>query len=333
MEKILVTGSSGFIGFHLTKLLLNKGFKVMGVDSLNAYYDVNLKKDRNKQLLNYKNYEFCKLNLCLKDKTHQVVKSFNPDIVVHLAAQAGVRHSIDHPQDYVDSNLIATCNLLEILRYTEVQHTLIASTSSAYGASKDMPFKEKNPSNEPLTFYASTKRACELISHSYSNIFNMPITCFRFFTVYGPWGRPDMALFKFVKAILSDETIDVYNDGKMIRDFTYVEDLVRAIFLLLDKNPQPNEKLSSYDSISSVAPWRLVNIGNSDPVKLIDFVNEIENALGKKALINYMPLQIGDVIETYANTDLLNDITKYQPKTNYKEGIKQFVDWYRSYYS
>ena len=243
-----------------------------------------------------------------------------------------MRHSISNPEDYVDSNLIATFNILEILREIKVKHLLIASTSSAYGASKEMPFRESNSSNEPLTFYASTKRACELMSHSYSNIFNIPTTCFRFFTVYGPWGRPDMALFKFVKAITNHEKIDVYNNGEMIRDFTYVEDLVNAIMLLMDKVPESGQKLCDADSVSSVAPWRMVNIGNADPVKLIDFVNEIEIALNMKAEINFMPLQMGDVVETFANNELLKDLTSYAPQTNYKEGIKKFVDWYKSYY-
>ena len=209
---------------------------------------------------------------------------------------------------------------------------MIASTSSAYGASKNMPFKESDPSNEPLTFYASTKRACESMSHSYANLFDIPVTCFRFFTVYGPWGRPDMALFKFVKAITQDKEFDVYNEGQMIRDFTYVEDLVHAIFLLLDKIPEIDKKVSKADSVSSVAPWRLINIGNADPVVLIDFVKYIEETLDKKAKINFMPLQMGDVVQTYANNQLLKDLTNYKPETGYKEGIEQFVNWYLSHY-
>ena len=332
MKKVVVTGSAGFIGFHLSSLLLKNNCEVLGLDSINSYYDVRLKEERNKQLEMNKNFQFLKLNLCNKNESSKVINDFEPDYVIHLAAQAGVRHSISNPEDYVDSNLIATFNILEILREIKVKHLLIASTSSAYGASKEMPFRESNSSNEPLTFYASTKRACELMSHSYSNIFNIPTTCFRFFTVYGPWGRPDMALFKFVKAITNHEKIDVYNNGEMIRDFTYVEDLVNAIMLLMDKVPESGQKLCDADSVSSVAPWRMVNIGNADPVKLIDFVHEIEIALNMKAEINFMPLQMGDVVETFANNELLKDLTSYAPQTNYKEGIKKFVDWYKSYY-
>ncbi len=332
MKKILITGSSGFIGFHLSKVLLDKGFIVKGIDSMNAYYDVSLKEERNKILLGYSNFSFEHMNLSNINKTKEIIKNFNPDYLVHLAAQAGVRHSVTNPEDYVESNLIATFNILEALRETKVDHLLIASTSSAYGASKNMPFKESDPSNEPLTFYASTKRACESMSHSYSNLFDIPVTCFRFFTVYGPWGRPDMALFKFVKAITQDKEFDVYNEGQMIRDFTYVEDLVHAIFLLLDKIPETDKKVSKADSVSSVAPWRLINIGNADPVVLIDFVKYIEETLDKKAKINFMPLQMGDVVQTYANNQLLKDLANYKPETGYKEGIEQFINWYLSYY-
>ncbi len=332
MKKILVTGSSGFIGFHVSKLLLDKGNSVLGIDSMNNYYDVNLKIKRNELLQKNKNFEFNKLNMTDFNKLNESIKIFEPDYIIHLAAQAGVRHSIEHPEDYVESNLVSTFNLLEISKNLQLEHLMIASTSSAYGASKNMPFLENDPSNEPLTFYAATKKACESISHSYSYLFSLPITCFRFFTVYGPYGRPDMALFKFVKAITSDREIDVYNNGDMVRDFTYVDDLSNAISLLLEKTPVVNKKINANDSISSVAPWRLINIGNSDPIKLIDFVREIENCLNKKAKINFMPIQIGDVKETFANTQLLQDLTSYKPMTDYKKGIKKFVDWYQEHY-
>ena len=333
MKKILITGSSGFIGFHLSKVLLDKGFIVKGIDSMNAYYDVNLKEERNKILLGYSNFSFELMNLSNINKTKEIVKNFNPDYLVHLAAQAGVRHSVTNPEDYVESNLIATFNILEALRETNVDHLLIASTSSAYGASKNMPFQESDPSNEPLTFYASTKRACESMSHSYANLFDIPVTCFRFFTVYGPWGRPDMALFKFTKSILNNEKIDIYNHGKMSRDFTYIDDLVDGIYKISKKIPNIKTKIKNHnDSISKFAPYRIVNIGGSSPTELMYFVKLIEKSLGINAKKNFIDHQIGDVKSTWSDTSLIENLVRFKPKTSIEVGIKKFISWYKKYY-
>ena len=332
--KILITGSSGFIGFHLSKKLLQKGNKVHGYDSMNNYYDVNLKRSRLNILKKNKNFTFTKGRLENKKTLQYVFKKFKPNIVIHLAAQAGVRYSIEKPRVYLDSNITGTYNIIEVSKKLNVKHLIMASSSSVYGANKKFPFKETDKTETQLSIYASTKKSNESMAHSYSNIWKIPITMLRFFTVYGPWGRPDMALFKFTKGILANKKIDIYNNGKMYRDFTFVDDIVNGIQLLINKIPNLNQ-YGKYkdDSLSPVAPFRILNIGNTKKVYLLDFIKEIEKALGKKAIRNYMPLQKGDVKQTVSNTNLLKKLTGYNPKTNYKLGIKKFLNWYLSYYN
>jgi len=331
--KILITGSSGFIGFHLSKLLLEKGNTIHGIDSMNNYYDVNLKKARLKILLKHKKFSFSKIDLENNKKIKNIFKKFKPKVVIHLAAQAGVRYSIDKPRVYLKSNIDGTFNVIEASHKVKVNHLIMASSSSVYGANKKIPFKEIDKTETQLSIYASTKKANESMAHSYSNIWNIPITMLRFFTVYGPWGRPDMALFKFTKGIIENKKIDIYNNGKMYRDFTYIDDIVNGIDLLINKPPSLKyKKKYKNDSLSSVAPFRVLNIGNTKKVFLLNFIKEIEKQLGKKAIRNYMPLQKGDVKQTLSDTSLLKSITKYNPKTNYKIGIKKFIDWYLKYY-
>jgi len=332
--KILITGSSGFIGFHLSKLLLENGNTIHGIDSMNNYYDVSLKKARLKILLKYKKFSFSKIDLENNQKIENIFKKFKPKVVIHLAAQAGVRYSIDKPRVYLNSNIDGTFNVIESSHKVKVNHLIMASSSSVYGANKKIPFKEIEKTETQLSIYASTKKANESMAHSYSNIWNIPITMLRFFTVYGPWGRPDMALFKFTKGILENKKIDIYNNGKMYRDFTYIDDIVNGINLLIKKPPAIKQK-NKYknDSLSSVAPFRILNIGNTKKVYLLNFIKEIEKELGKKAIRNYMPLQKGDVKQTLSDISLLKRITKYNPKTNYKTGIKNFLNWYQEYYN
>jgi UDP-glucuronate 4-epimerase len=335
-KNALVTGSSGFIGFHLAKILLDDGWLVTGLDSMSNYYDPKLKEDRLSILLKYENYKFIKGKVEDKNLLRKIFTDQKPEIVIHLAAQAGVRFSIEQPRDYLESNIIGTYELLEAARECPPKHMLIASTSSAYGANKKMPYKETDKADLQMSFYAATKKSTENIAHSYSHLFNLPITTFRFFTVYGPWGRPDMALFKFTKSIISGEKIDVYNYGDMRRDFTYIDDLVKGIRLLIDAVPESkNSNLNleyKHDNLSSVAPFRLVNIGNSKPEKLTDFIAAIEKKLGIEADKNLMPIQAGDVPATWADTSLLNEITGYCPETSIEVGISNFIDWYNSYY-
>ena len=331
--KILVTGSSGFIGFHLSKLLLEDGNKVHGIDCMNNYYDVKLKRARLNILNKYKNFSFIKTNIENEKKLKDTFKKFKPKIVIHLAAQAGVRYSINKPRVYLDSNINGTFNVIEASHKNKVKHLIMASSSSVYGANKSVPFKEVDKTETQLSIYAATKKANESMAHSYSNIWKIPITMLRFFTVYGPWGRPDMALFKFTKGILKNKKIDIYNYGKMYRDFTYIDDIVNGIKLLINKAPNINQK-NKYknDSLSQVAPFRILNIGNTKKVYLLNFIKQIELVLKKKAIRNYMPLQKGDVKQTVSNTKLLKQITGYNPKTNYKIGIKNFITWYKEYY-
>ena len=331
--KILITGSSGFIGFHLSKELLKQGYKVHGFDSMNSYYDIKLKKARYNILKKNKNFSFTKSKL---ENSKSLVKTFNkfkPNVVVHLAAQAGVRYSIDKPRVYLDSNISGTFNIIEASHKFKVKHLIMASSSSVYGANKKIPFKEIDKTESQLSIYAATKKSNESMAHSYSNIWKIPITMLRFFTVYGPWGRPDMALFKFTKGILNNKKIDIYNYGKMYRDFTYIDDIIKGIKLLINKAPNLKQK-SKYknDSLSTVAPYRVLNIGNTKKVYLLNFIKQIELELGKKAIRNYMPLQKGDVKQTLSNTNLLKRITGYNPKTSYKIGIKKFINWYLDYY-
>ena len=331
--KVLVTGSSGFIGFHLSKKLLENGLKVHGFDSMNNYYNIKLKKARLNILKDFKKFSFTKAKLENKKSLERIFKRFKPKVVIHLAAQAGVRYSIDKPRVYLESNITGSYNIIEVSKKYNVVHLIMASSSSVYGANTKIPFKEIDKTETQLSIYASTKKSNESLAHSYSNIWKIPITMLRFFTVYGPWGRPDMALFKFTKGILNNKKIDIYNYGKMYRDFTYIDDIVNGIKLLINKPPKLNQ-LNKFknDSLSSVAPFRVLNIGNTKKVFLLDFIKEIEKNLKKKSIRNYMPLQQGDVRETLSNTNLLRQITGYNPKTNYKLGIKKFLKWYLGYY-
>jgi UDP-glucuronate 4-epimerase len=335
MNKILITGTAGFIGFHLAKLLLSNGFKVHGYDGITDYYDIILKKKRHSILLENLNFTATEGMLEDNDKLNSLSDEFQPDIIVHLAAQAGVRYSLENPRSYINSNIIGTFNVMEIAKKQKVKHLLMASTSSVYGANTNMPFSEREKTDTQLTIYAATKKANEGMAHSYSYLWKIPTTMFRFFTVYGPWGRPDMALFKFVAAILNDKPIDIYNNGEMYRDFTYVDDLVRGIMSLMDNSPKSshNNNILDGDSHSPVAPFRIVNIGNSNKVKLLDFIEAIESVLEKKSIRNYMPMQMGDVPATWADTSLLKNLTDYSPQTNYRDGIAHFVNWYREYYN
>jgi|TARA_R110002012_G_scaffold115730_1_gene262722 UDP-glucuronate 4-epimerase len=331
----LVTGSAGFIGYFTCRRLLADGFRVIGVDSLSDYYDPELKRRRQAGLL--QNAGFAAINELIETPglLARIFADEQPDIVIHLAAQAGVRHSIDHPRSYLESNLVGTFELLEAARAHPPQHMLLASTSSAYGANTEMPYRETMKADHPLSFYAATKKATEAMAHSYAHLFDLPVTMFRFFTVYGPWGRPDMALFKFTRAMLEGEPIDVYNHGEMMRDFTYVEDLAEAVRRLVDAppvRPQGPGDIAEGDSLSPVAPWRVVNIGNSQPVQLGDMIGAIEDALGIKAKRNLMPMQPGDVPATWADAELLRTLTGYVPQTDIREGVQRFVAWYRDYY-
>ena len=331
--KIFITGSSGFIGFHLSKKLLDDGHNIHGFDSMNNYYDVKLKKARYKILSEYEKFSFTKGNLENQKTLSNSILKFKPKIIIHLAAQAGVRYSIEKPRVYLDSNITGTYNIIELAKKVNVKHLLIASSSSVYGANKKMPFKEIDKTDTQLSIYAATKKSTESIAHSYSNIWKIPITMLRFFTVYGPWGRPDMALFKFTKGIIARKKIDIYNKGKMYRDFTYIDDIVEGISALINKAPNLKQlgKIKN-DSLSPIAPFRVLNIGNTHRVFLLDFIEAIEKELGKKAIRNYMPMQKGDVKMTVSDTTLLKKLTGYNPKTNYKDGIKQFLKWYFDYY-
>lgn len=334
MPTALVTGSAGFIGYFVCRTLLEEGWRVVGIDCLSDYYDVGLKQRREAELTPYSNYRSVHGLVEERGLLASLFEEEEPDIVIHLAAQAGVRYSIDNPRAYLESNIMGTFELLEASRAFPPKHMLLASTSSAYGANTHMPYAETDRADHQMSFYAASKKTTESIAHSYAHLFNLPTTMFRFFTVYGPWGRPDMALFKFTKAILNDEPIDVYNYGDMKRDFTYVEDLVHAIRLLIDAVPMhsANAKLHPGDSLSPVAPFRVVNIGNSDAVQLTDFIGAIEAAVGRSAVKNLMPMQAGDVPATWADAGLLKSLTGYAPKTSVHEGVRKFVNWYQNYY-
>ncbi len=335
MKRVLITGTAGFIGFHLAKLLLNEGFRVHGYDGLTDYYDVTLKKRRHQMLLQNPGFAATEGMLEDYDRLAQIADDFRPDVIIHLAAQAGVRYSLEHPRSYVESNVVGTFNVMEVARQHKVEHLLMASTSSIYGANEDMPFTEVDKADNQLTIYAATKKANEAMGHSYAHLWDLPTTMFRFFTVYGTWGRPDLAYFKFVDLILNGKPIDVYNHGDMYRDFTHVEDLVRGIRLLIDVppvRPESADEIEDGDSLSPVAPYRVVNIGNGDKVRLMDFIEAIEDAVGQKAVRNYMPMQLGDVPATWADNSLLQRLTGYTPQTDFKDGIADFVAWYRDYY-
>ena len=331
----LISGSAGFIGYYLGQRLLTDGFRVIGVDSLSDYYDPNLKRRRQANLLQNAGFSAVNEPIETPGLLADLFAEHRPDTVVHLAAQAGVRYSIDNPRSYLESNLVGTFELLEAARAHPPQHMLLASTSSAYGANTEMPYRETMKADHQMSFYAATKKATEAMAHSYAHLFDLPVTMFRFFTVYGPWGRPDMALFKFTRSMLAGEAIDVYNHGEMMRDFTYVEDLVEAIRRLIDAapvRPESAEDIAEGDSLSPVAPWRVVNIGNSKPVQLGDMIAAIEDALGIEAKRNLMPMQPGDVPATWADAELLRTLTGYVPETDIREGVRRFVAWYRDYY-
>lgn len=328
--RVLLTGSAGFIGFHTASQLLQQGATVLGVDNFSDYYDVDLKEQRNNILENHPQFRVARVSIEDAGAVRDVWRDFAPDVVIHLAAQAGVRYSIDHPESYIGTNLIGTYNLLELARHHPVRHFLAASTSSVYGANRDMPFDERQRTQTPISLYAATKGATELMGHSYSHLYNIPMTFFRFFTVYGPWGRPDMALFKFAKAILADEPIDVYNNGEMVRDFTYVDDLAASIIRL--SAAVPGNIPVEGDSLSPVAPFRVVNIGGGKPTPLMDYIGALEQALGKSANKNMLPMQQGDVPATEASPELLRRLTGEIPTTSVTEGVAAFVSWFRDHY-
>jgi UDP-glucuronate 4-epimerase len=335
MRSVLVTGSAGFIGFHLSRLLLAEGFRVIGYDGMTPYYDPALKRARHQILLQSQGFT-CEEGM-LEDmpRLQALCERERPEVIIHLAAQAGVRYSLESPRSYVEANLLGAFNVLECARETGVKHLLMASTSSVYGASPEMPFAETQRTAHPLTLYAATKQANEAMAHSYAHLWNLPTTMFRFFTVYGPWGRPDMALFKFVRAALAGEAIEIYGHGRMARDFTYVTDLVQGIRLLVDTppvRPQSPADIKPDDSLSPVAPWRIVNIGNATRVPLMDFVTEIERALGFTVEKRFLDMQKGDVPDTWADTSLLAQLTGYRPQTGVREGVAAFVAWYRDHY-
>ena len=332
--KILVTGSAGFIGSMLSLKLLERGDEIIGIDNHNDYYDPMIKESRLKRLNKYSNYKHYRLDLCDQKDLKDVFKNHQPIKVVNLAAQAGVRYSIENPLAYINSNIVGFTHVLENCRQHKVEHLVYASTSSVYGSNTKMPFSEHDSANHPLSIYAASKKSNELMAHSYSHLFQLPTTGLRFFTVYGPWGRPDMALFKFTKAILEEKPIDVFNHGKHTRDFTYIDDIVEGVIKTLNVPATINDDWKSDlpDPASSKAPWRIYNIGNNKPVKLMDYIDALEQTLEKKAKINFLPLQPGDVPDTYANVDNLKEKFNYKPSTSVINGVAEFVKWYKYYY-
>jgi UDP-glucuronate 4-epimerase len=334
MRTILVTGAAGFIGFHVSRQLLDRGDRVVALDNLSRYYDVQLKRDRLAQLAGRPEFEFHQLDLVDRSRLKELFANVRPERVVHLAAQAGVRYSLVEPQVYVDSNLTGFANVLEGCRHAEVEHLVFASSSSVYGANTQMPFSVHQNVDHPLSLYAATKKANELMAHSYSHLFGLPCTGLRFFTVYGPWGRPDMALFGFTRAILANEPIDVFNQGRMRRDFTYVDDIAEGVVRTLDRKAQPNPAWDGAhpDPATSRAPYRLYNVGNNHPIDLLHLIETLEQALGRTATKNLLPMQPGDLPETYADVDDLARDIGFKPATSIEEGIRRFVAWYREYY-
>lgn len=335
--KILVTGAAGFIGFHVCQYLLSRGEEIVGIDNINDYYDPKLKHGRLNELAKHPqsaNFQFIKMDIAHRDEMELMFTQHKFDKVVHLAAQAGVRYSIENPHAYIDSNIVGFTNILEGCRHHKVQHLVYASSSSVYGANESMPFSVSDNVDHPVSLYAASKKANELMAHTYSHLYDLPTTGLRFFTVYGPWGRPDMALFKFTKAIIADEPIKVYNYGNHRRDFTYIDDIVSGIIATLDHNAASNPKWSgaSPDPSSSKAPWRIYNIGAQTPVNLLDFITTLENALGKQAVKEMLPIQAGDVPDTFADVQALVDEVGYQPKTKLADGINNFVAWYQGFY-
>lgn len=332
--KILITGVAGFIGMHLAKRLLERGDEVVGIDNLNDYYKVQLKNDRLDQLKDFDKFTFIKMDMADRDAMANLFKEQKFNKVMNLAAQAGVRYSLENPLAYVDSNLVGFANVLEGCRHNNVEHLVYASSSSVYGSNTDMPFSVHDNVDHPVSLYAATKKSGELMAHTYSHLYDLPTTGLRFFTVYGPWGRPDMSPSLFAGAIMRDEAINVFNEGKMQRDFTYIDDIVEGVVRVIDKIAEPNEDYdkSSPDPATSYAPYRVYNIGNNEPVELMEFIETIEEAVGKKAQKNMMGMQDGDVVATYANIDALIDAVGFKPATPLKTGIESFVAWYKSYH-
>lgn len=331
---ILVTGSAGFIGFSVSQELLKRGYKVIGIDNHNNYYDPNLKEERYKILEKISNYQHYRIDLSDNNSLKKIFDIHKPNKVINLAAQAGVRYSIENPLAYINSNIVGFANILENCRISNVEHLVYASTSSVYGANTRMPFSEHDSVNHPLSVYAASKKSNELMAHSYSHLFELPTSGLRFFTVYGPWGRPDMALFKFTKNILEDKSIDVFNYGNHTRDFTFIDDIVDGVIKTLDVPASPNIDWDGKkpDPSSSKAPWRVYNIGNNSPVQLMDYIEALEKCLNKKAKKNYLPLQSGDVPDTCANVDNLKKYFNYKPSTSVNDGISKFIKWYKNYY-
>jgi len=332
-SKVLLTGAAGFIGMHLALRLLARGDSVIGIDNLNNYYDVSLKEARLARLVPHPNFRFIKADVADRSAMALLFEQEKVERVVHLAAQAGVRYSITHPHAYIDANLQGFINILEGCRHQDIHHLVYASSSSVYGGNTKLPFTESDAVDHPVSLYAATKKANELMAHTYSHLYRLPTTGLRFFTVYGPWGRPDMALFLFTKAILEGRAIDVFNHGQMVRDFTFIDDIVEGVLRVLDKpaTPNPNFDASQPDAASSNAPYRVFNIGNSHPTPLMYYITAIEDALGIKAIKNFLPMQAGDVPATSANTDALHDWVGFKPETPAKEGVDRFVNWYKSY--
>ena len=328
---VLVTGSAGFIGSELTLKLLDRGDIVIGIDNLNDYYNIELKKERLSRHINHQNYNHFEIDISQKKELEEVFKSNEIDVVVNLAAQAGVRYSIENPDVYIQSNIVGFMNILECCRHSQIRNLVYASSSSVYGANLTMPFSVHDNVDHPLSLYAASKKSNELMAHTYSNLFNLSTTGLRFFTVYGPWGRPDMALFKFTKAIINDEEIDVYNYGNHQRDFTYIQDIVDGVIKVVDNPAESNPEWDGLapDPGSSFAPWRVYNIGSNNPVKLNDYISEIERNVGKKAIVNFLPLQQGDVVATYADVQDLFETFDFKPKFNVKHGVKNFVEWFK----
>jgi len=332
--KFLVTGAAGFIGFHTSQYLLERGDTVIGIDNINDYYDPSLKEARLSQLKDNDRFTFHKIDIIDKDAVDTVFETESPEYIIHLAAQAGVRYSLENPYAYIDSNITGFMNILEACRHNPVKHLVFASSSSVYGSNTDMPFSVNDNVDHPLSIYAATKKSNELMAHTYSHLFNIPVSGLRFFTVYGPWGRPDMALFIFTRKILNGEAIDVFNEGKHKRDFTYIDDIVEGVVRVSDNvaTSNPDWDSDKPDPATSKAPYRLYNIGNNSPVELMYFIEQIEKNLNKKADKNYLPLQAGDVPETYANVDALIDYVGYSPSTSIESGIENFIKWYKDYY-
>ena len=336
---ILVTGSAGFIGFHLSKRLLESGINVIGIDNINPYYDINLKIKRNKTLLNISKtnnveYKFYKCNIEDMEFISKIFINLKPKYVINLAAQAGVRYSIENPSAYIYSNLLGFNNIIECSKNNSVKHFIYASSSSVYGGNKKLPFKEKHNVDHPISLYAATKRSNELIAHSYCHLFNLPCTGLRFFTVYGPWGRPDMALFLFTRAIIAGEPINIFNNGEMIRDFTFIDDVIESILILIFKIPKRDIEFDSNlpNPSKSWARYKILNIGNSEPTSVLEYIKEIEKNLGLKAKKNFLPMQPGDVFATASDNTELQKLIGYSPKTSIEEGVKKFIDWYKNFY-